>query len=142
MHLGDLDVLLHRSDSSDDLLRADESREISVGQLVERNGPALLLLGRVGLEGSVDGIELLEGGLGPDDKTTEMSSGSQLEEVQAFYVQNVNSGNVTEGASAVGILSVDQHWTQLSLVELVSHLTSSRASALRSVHLKCEITYS
>lgn len=40
-------------------------------------------------------VESLEGGPGPDDESSEVTSGGQLEEVQSVDVAGLNSGDVS-----------------------------------------------
>lgn len=127
-------ALLDRSDSLDDLFGADDLGEVGRSDLVERDGPSLLQLSRVGSQGTVDGVELLEGRLGPDNKTTEMSSRSELKKTESLNIQNIDSGDVTESSGAISILTVDNNWSELLLVLVVAHLSLSGASALGSVH--------
>jgi hypothetical protein len=133
--LGDLNELLSRTDGLDDLLGANDLGEVSRVDLVERNGPSLLQLGGVSGTSSVDGIQFLESRLGPDDKTAEMSSGSDLEKVESLNVENVNSGNVTEGTSALSILTVNDDGAKLLLVLPVAHFSFASTSTLGSINL-------
>ncbi|KAF1769395.1 hypothetical protein GCK72_001212 [Caenorhabditis remanei] len=129
-------VLLWCSDSLDDLLGTDDAGEIGVGHDWEWDRPSLLELRRVGNSGSVDGVELLECGLSPDDKTSKMSSWGELEKVKSFDVQDIDSWDVAESTSALSILTVDDNWSELLLVLTVAELSLSSAVSLRVVDLK------
>jgi hypothetical protein len=79
-----VDLLLRNLVSEDGLnfIRVDDSGNIGIGQ--DGSGQSEVdLLGRFLLVGSVDGIELLEGSLGPDDESSQMTSGGQLEEIES-----------------------------------------------------------
>lgn len=73
MARGDLGLLSLATDSLDNFLGADDLREIGALDFVQGNGPSLLQLSRVSNTSSIDGVKLLESGLGPDDKTTKVS---------------------------------------------------------------------
>lgn len=129
-------VLLWSSDSLNDLFGTDDAGEVGVGHDWEWDRPSLLELRRVGNGGSVDGIKLLEGRLGPDDKTSEMSSWGELEKVESLNIHDIDSWDVAEGTSALSILSVDNNWSELLLVLTVAELSLSGAVSLRVVNLK------
>jgi hypothetical protein len=119
------------SESSLDFLRVDDSEDVSVGQLRSRKSVSLLV-GSSSSVGSPDLIEGLEGILGPDDESSDVTSGGQSEEVQSSDGAEFNSGNVSEGLDHGRRLSVDNQGSDSSSPSAVSglSLSSSLASAL------------
>ena len=73
----------------------DDSGDVGVGDLVGGEAPSFLLGAVLGV-GSEDVVEFLEGALGPDDKSADMSSGGELEEVESADVSDFDSGDVSE----------------------------------------------
>lgn len=65
----------------------------------------VLLQRRWGGGGAVDGVERLEGGGGPDDEASEVSTWCELQEVESEHGAGLNTGDVAE--SKVELLSVD-----------------------------------
>ena len=83
----------HRAQTALHLIRVDDTGQIGVrhgglGQLV------VLLQASSRLGGTEKGIQLLEGGLGPDDEATQMTTRGQLEKVQAIHTAQIDASNV------------------------------------------------
>lgn len=89
-----------------DFIRVGDSGDIGVGQDGARRLVALLLGGDV-LARAEDGVEGLEGVLGPDDESAQVTSRSELEQVQARDVGQFNTRNVTEGLDDGTLVFVD-----------------------------------
>jgi len=126
------DGSLDGTEFSLNLIRVDNSGEVSAlhGGTVE-SVSSLLDTSLVG--GSEDGIELLEGSGGVDDESTEVTTGSELEEVKSVDVASVNSGEVSSVVVDVGILVVVDDKGTLSHGESgVSHLTLTVSGGLGS----------
>jgi hypothetical protein len=86
------------ADDGLDLVRVDETGKIGVRH--DGSGERVLLLEGGALVGSSpEGIELLKGRLGPDDKAAEVTAGSELEEIERLDGAELNAGNVAHGAS-------------------------------------------
>ena len=134
-YLSVLDDLPGLAECLDNLLRSDKLSEIGIVHLVVGNRPSGLLL-RLGLESSEDGIELAESRLGPNDQASEMTSRSDLEEVEPLHMQKSDSGDVAESTSDSGILSVDDDRSELLLMTASASLSDSSAHALGVVHLR------
>jgi len=110
-------------------IRVDDTGNISVGHNgVGKSEVALNV--RLLVQGSEDLVQLLESSLGPDDETSQMSSGSELEERKAINVGNVQSDNVAESVLDVLVVGVDEERTTAESVTTVSHLTLSGADLL------------
>jgi hypothetical protein len=122
-----VDVPLGGSDGRLDLVGVDHAADVGVGDLVVGEGPALLLGARLGV-GAEDVVELLEGAFSPDDESTDVASGGELEEVESADVSYLNSGDVPEGLQEgdIGSAVDDQRSTSAS-VSSVSELALSGA---------------
>jgi len=106
-----------------DFIRVDNTGDVSVR---ENSGWEVesLLLSRSG-EVSIDLIQFLESGFGPDDKSSEMSSRSEFEKVEARDIADIDSGQVTESMGEF-LLSVVDDERSLSLnISSVSPLSFS-----------------
>jgi len=87
-----------------DLVRVEETAKIGVGD--QRAGKLVVnLAGGVLAVCSVDLVQLLEGRLGPDAETSNVTSGGELEEVKTCHVDSLNSGKVSEGLEQLRSLS-------------------------------------
>jgi len=117
------------NNSFHDFFRADETFEIGVGHLGERKLDSLLELGLLG-EGSENSIELAVGRFRPDDETSDVSSGSDLEKVQALNGKKSDTGNIAESTAKSNVVVVDDNGTELLLVATVAHGTASSSVAL------------
>jgi len=87
------------SDNRLDLLRVDESGDVGRRDLgLGKNKAGLLLVNRV--EGG-------NGGFGPDDESTDVSTGSELEEVEGLDGASLDTWNVLECSNNSFILGVN-----------------------------------
>jgi hypothetical protein len=123
------DVVLLRVDLGLDFIGVDQSGKIGVGHDVARESVANLGGGE-SLFGAPDAVELFEGGLGPDDEATEVSTGSELQEVETVNLLEVNTGQVAEGTGDTVVLGVDNKRTETSNVTTSSHLTNTTTELL------------
>lgn len=114
--------LLVLEDLLDDV-GVDQLGEIGVGHNLVLELVALLE-GSTTLSGSEVGLEGRESGLGPDAESSEVTTGSNLSDVKSVDVDDVGSGDVSEGLSE-GITSVvnNDQWSSSGLVSSVSELT-------------------
>lgn len=106
-----------------DLVRVDESCDIRVGDLGDGEVEARLLL-----------VDLVKGGngrLGPDDESSDVSSRSQLEQVELVNGAGLDSGNVLESSDNSLILGVNDQRTSSLSVSSVSHLSLSSSDLSR-----------
>ena len=87
------------SDNGLDLVRVDESGDVGRGDLGLGKDEAGLLL--------VDRVEGGHGGLGPDDESTDVTTGSELKEVEGFNGTSLDSWNVLECSNDSFILGVN-----------------------------------
>lgn len=122
-------VLLLTVDLGLDLVGVDDTRNISVGHDGVGKREGLLNSGGLGV-GSEDLIKLLKSSLGPDDKASQMSTRSELEEVKAVDRGDVDSGDVTEGTLDAVVLGVDNEGSTAHDVAAVAHLSLSGADLL------------
>lgn len=106
-----------------DLIRVDDAGNVSVGDLGLGEGEARL--------GSEDLVEAAESGLGEDDEAAKVSSGGELEEVEALDGAELNTGNVTESLDDTGILVVDDKGTTALGVAAVAELTNTGTDLAR-----------
>lgn len=117
-----------------DLGGVDDAAEVGVGDDRAGEDESLLEEGRLA-EGAEDSVELLEGGLGPDDEATEMASRSELEEVEMVDADLLDSREIAEGAVEWSLLVIDDQRSTLLGVTSVSQLSLSGAELARALHL-------
>jgi len=110
-----------------DFLGADDAGDVVVGDHGGGEDEATLDLGLLG-EGAEDLVELLEGGLGPDDEAAEVTTGGEVEEVQGVDVGGVEAVDVAESAGAVGVaVGEDEHGATAVDVAAVAALATAGA---------------
>jgi len=107
-----------------DFLRVDQTTQIGVGESNSGKSESDLDF-RTLFVSSIDLVELFESALGPDDKSSEMTSGSELEEVQSLNAAELDTGDVTEGSQERGTFVVDDQGTSAFDVSPVPHLAST-----------------
>jgi len=116
------------------LIGGQESAQIAVGHLwlwqAEVN-----LGGRLALVRAVDLVELLEGRLGPDAEATQVTTWSDLEQIQTRDVEEGDTWNVSECASETLVLVVDDKWASLHDASAVTHLTLTGTESLGGIDL-------
>ena len=105
------------SDDGLDFVRVDKSGDIRVGDLGSWEVEARLLL--------VNLVEGRDGRLGPDDESTDVSSWSELEEVELVNGAGLDTWNVLESSNESLVLSVDDKRTSSLSVSPVPHLSLS-----------------
>jgi hypothetical protein len=124
---------LGRADNGLDFGRVDETTNVGVGDDVGWEEVVLLLRGWGG-SGSVDLVKGVEGGVGPDDETPEVSTRSELEEVKGLDGGSLNPGNVAESldeGSGLGSFRVEDDEGPTALpVAAVSELTLTSTELL------------
>lgn len=81
-------------------------------------------------------VEPLEGGLRPDDKSADMASRSQFEQIQLANADQVDSRNVAESPTQTLIFVVDDERPSALDASAIAHFTFACAETLRFVHLK------
>lgn len=111
-----------------DLIRVDDSGKISAVHEVSVQDVSSLFntLGSVVTEDVVEG---LEGILGPDDESAEVTTGGQLEQVKSVYVDSLNTGEVSGGSlNEVVLVTVDNEGTLSENVSGISHLTVTNSN--------------
>lgn len=101
---------LLRTENGLDFIGVDDGGQVRVRHLGTRKLVSLLD-GRSNLLGSVDGVELLEGTLSPDDETTEVTTRSKTEKVEARDLAELNTRKVAESTSKRTRLVVDNKRT-------------------------------
>ena len=111
-----------------DLLGLHDAGDVGAGQHGLGEGEALLDGGGLG-EGAEDLVELLEGGLGPDEEASDVSSGGEVEEVQGVDVGDVEAEDVAEGADTL-VIGEHEHGATAVHVATVAGLAGSGADLL------------
>eukprot|EP00657_Telonema_sp_P-1_P009061 TRINITY_DN323_c0_g1_i3.p1 TRINITY_DN323_c0_g1~~TRINITY_DN323_c0_g1_i3.p1 ORF type:complete len:294 (+),score=119.27 TRINITY_DN323_c0_g1_i3:122-1003(+) len=111
-----------------DLLGLHDAGNIGAGEHGLGKGEVLLDGGGLG-EGSEDLVELLEGGLGPDEEASDVSSGGEVEKVQGVDVSDVKAEDVAEGADTL-VIGEDEHGATAVHVTTVTGLAGSGADLL------------
>lgn len=117
------DGLTSWSEDRLDLVRVDESGDVRSGDLGGGEVEARLLL--------VDLVEGGNGALGPDDESTDVSSGSELEQVELINGASLDSWNVLESSDNSLVFGVDDQRTSSLSVSSVSHLSLSSSDLSR-----------
>merc|ERR1719348_1752641 len=129
-----LHLLVGSSQHLPDGLALEQGRQVSVGHLGLGQVPACL--GRAWLApGAVQTIQLLEGCFGPDAESANMTSRSQLQEVEVVNLDGVNSRDVPECLGQTLILIIDDKRSSLLDVTSVSQLTLTGSHTSGGVHL-------
>lgn len=124
------DVLSHVSQLGLNLIGVDDSSDISAGHNGSVQGEARLLGGSF-VVSSKNGRESLEGILGVDHESTEMSSWGELEDVESRDVASINTWEISSGLLDVsGVITVDEKWTLSHDVSRVSIFSSSLSDLL------------
>ena len=122
------------ADNGLDLVAVDETSDIGVRDL-RRGKDVVLLVGRRLVEGTEDLVEEAECTLGPDDETTEVTAGRELEEVEAANVDELDTGEVAERLNDAVVLVVDDKGTTALAVTAVPELALARAELAGVGHL-------
>lgn len=82
-----------------DFVGVDESSQVRVRHDGSGEGVPVLALVRE------EGLQSLEGALGPDDQSAEVSTGSHLQEGQVVHVHRLHAGEVSDGqVDALGVV--------------------------------------
>jgi hypothetical protein len=103
----------------------DQTAKVGLRDQVGRQEEVLLQFGGLG-GGTVDVVESLEGGRGPDDKSAKVTTRGELEEVQGVDVAGLATGQVAETLdqlSAINSRVVDDQRTTALTVSATSQLT-------------------
>lgn len=117
-----------------DFIRVDDSSEIWVGNDGSWEDVVRLDL-RSGFVASEDGVELLEGILGPDDESSQMTSWGELQEIESVNRGGFNSWKISEGLGDGGFIVVNNEWSSSLSVSSVSHFSLSSSDVVRSLSL-------
>lgn len=123
-------VLSNTAELGLNLVRVDDSGEISAGhhtsiKLVARLLDTLLTVSTEHL------VEVLEGILGEDDESAEVTTWGELEQVKSMNTAGVNAWEVAGGSLKVGVLiTVHNEWALSHLKARVSHLVEAGTGSL------------
>ena len=113
-----------------DLVRVNDSGEVSAGHHGSTEGESGLADGGLSV-GTEEGVELLESVLGEDNKSSDMTTRGELEEVQSGDVAGVDTGEVSGGLLDKTVLvTVDDKGSLTEGETRVSHLTLTGAGVL------------
>ncbi len=118
-------LALGRTEDSLDFGAVDETGKIGLRDNVGGEEEALLAV--------VDGIQLLDGGRGPDDEATEVATGGELEEVERVDRAGLNTGEVAEALNkilAIGLSAVDNERATALAVAAASELALASTELL------------
>jgi hypothetical protein len=118
------------TDNGLDFIRVDETSNIGVGHDVVGQDVILLQSSR-SFVGTVKFIKESNSRLSPDDETTEVSTRSELEEVEATDVDELKTGQVTESLDETVVFVVDDKGTTTLLVATVTELTLTSTELTR-----------
>jgi len=118
-----------RSNLGLDFIGVDESGKIGVGQETSGEGVSVLGSGSLGVS-SVNGVQLLKSILGPDDKSSKMTSRSKLQQVQSVDTGQLDSRDVSEGLDEGGLLVEDDQGSSLLGVSSVSQFSFASSDFL------------
>jgi hypothetical protein len=118
-----------RSDDGLDFIGVDDTGQVSVGHTGAGQVEARLELGSL-VVGAEDGVQLLEGTLGPDQESAQMATRSQVQQVQVVHVGQLDTGQVAESTvDALRHVVDDQRSTSLG-VSSVSGLANTASDLL------------
>lgn len=130
--LGDVlhDGGLHLAELGLDLVGVDDSGEVSaVHHVSVEDVSTLFNVGSAVV--SEDTVECLEGVLGPDDESAEVTTGGELKEVKSVNVDEVDTGEVSGGSLHILVLlSVDDEGAASEDVSGVPHLALASSDLL------------
>lgn len=122
-------ITLLGTDGGLNLVAVDHTADVGVGDFSTGEHVALLL-DSAEPAGTEDVVEFLEGISSPNDEATNVSSGSELEEVESADVQGLNTWDVSDGAEKWDVVTlVDDEGTTAAAVAAVSELTETSADA-------------
>jgi len=107
-----------------DLIGVDQTSEIGVGHDVLGKFVSALLLG-LAIDSAVDVVQAIKSTLGPDNEATNMSTRSQLQQVEALHLGQVNTGQVAECLGDSLVFVVHNKGAQTLHVTTVAHLSLS-----------------
>ncbi|KAH3673894.1 hypothetical protein OGATHE_001874 [Ogataea polymorpha] len=119
--------LASRSDNSLDLSRVDQSGDVRVGDNVGWQSVA-----RFGL---VDRVQSSKGRLGPDDKSSQVGTWSQLQQAQSGDWSGLDTRQVSESLDKTLVLAVDNQWSSSLGESSASQLTLTGSHLLGLDHL-------
>jgi len=131
---GLLDLLVGLPQHLSDFLSLEKLGQIGDGHLgLGKVESALLLGGHT--PRAVECVQLLEGSLGPDAETANVTTRGELQKVQLANLDGVGAGNVPEGLGQTLILIIDDERSALLDTPAVTHLSLSGPHPLRLVNL-------
>ena len=116
----------------------EKSGEIIIAHLGHGQIVAFLLCGRL-LPCPVKTIKLLEGRLGPDAEPSNMSTRSNLEEIESVDIDEGDTWDVTESAGDTIVLVVDDKWSSALDATTVPHLSLASTAAAGGLGLQMHI---
>lgn len=112
-----------------DFARVDDAVKVRVGHQWAGKAVRKFKRGLLAV-GSVELVEFLESGLGPDNESAKMTTRSQKENVQAVDAEKINSGKIAESMGDRGLLVVDDQWSLSLNITPVTALSLSSADDL------------
>lgn len=106
-------------ETSLDLVGLEDALEIGVGEDGARHREALFV------SGGIDSVQGLERACRPDGEATDVTAGSELEQVQLVDGQQSDTGDVTESEGDAFVFFVDNEGTTFLHSSAVSHFAAS-----------------
>lgn len=100
-----------------DFIRVDQTCNISVGNLGLGHGEARL--------GGKDFVQTAESRLSENNESAEVSSRSELKQVEALDRAKLNTGQVAESLDNTGVVVVDDQWSTSLCVSSVAQLANT-----------------
>jgi len=113
-----------------DFIRVDETSDIRVRDDVGGKN-VVLLEGSGGLVGTIELVKKSESTGGPDDETTDVTTGSKLKQVQVADVDSLNTGKVAESLGDTVVLTIDNERSTALTVTTVTDLTNTSTELAR-----------
>ena len=120
-----------------DFRAVDQASDVCVGDKVAGQKEILLQCRGLGCR-SVDGVQSGESSRGPDDEAAQVSTRSQLKQVQREYRGSLHSGDVAEGTYqmfTIGLGVVHDQGAAALTMSATSHLTLTGSELARLLHL-------
>lgn len=120
-----------------DFRAVDETGQVGLGDNVGRQEEVLLESGGLG-GGAIDLVEGLEGARGPDDETTQVATGGELQQVERVDGVGLDTSNVAEALDeilAVDLRVVDNERSAALAVAAATELALTGAELLGALDL-------
>lgn len=118
------DRLLLGADHLLNFVRVDEAMNVGIGD-GESWEMIALLLGSLGRVVAIEGFQLTESAIAPDDEASRAATRSQIEEREVLHIDDIDAGDISECTCDSFVLLVDDEGTDATDVSPVASLALS-----------------